>query len=633
MLRVLAVGFLAGALLGAVASCALFWLVDFSSHLGDLFVLSFYALAHFGAVGAFLAGGLGLLYWSLLKSRLVSLEPQGFLNGLMVFCLGQAALLVFGVWNLVRQRPTYLTALPVVLPILLGFCFVLWLSARASRFSSQGESRRVPALYRPRIVAALLLSTLAVPPIFGLLSFDRSAAGERETPVRNLVSPVENSNRPRLLVVGWDAATWDVLDPLLAQGRLPNLAGLIEKGSRVTLWARPQVIQPFADSASGGARSPAVWESIATGKSPRQHGIWDFRIKRFWGVKQPVPFRLAGEYLGETDSTSGALARANRFWSILDEAGFKTATVGWWSTWPAHLMERGIVVSNLAAYGQDSAVYPRGSVDSDALWKAAKDERIRLLENLSPELQEVTARVLESGTKTEENKRIRAYLHDLQADIFKYLVAKSFLAAEDPPNLVAVVFMTTDLVQHKFWGFFDPQSYGLNSTPESEVVGQVIPGAYEQLDVLLGELIETSGPETSVIVLSDHGAGPWVAGGIGGFVKKFIQRSIHPDYSGNHRLNGMASFSGPMFRSNDVLLEAWGEDIAPTILTFFGLPVADDMVGRPLVEVFDEGIRSERPLAPVTSYGPPSQLVDPETGGSETDEEMLERLKSLGYVQ
>ncbi len=73
MLRVLVVGFLAGALLGAVASCALFSLVDFSSQLGDLFVLSVFALVHFGAVGAALAGGLGLLYWSLSKSRLVSL--------------------------------------------------------------------------------------------------------------------------------------------------------------------------------------------------------------------------------------------------------------------------------------------------------------------------------------------------------------------------------------------------------------------------------------------------------------------------------------------------------------------------------------------------------------------------------
>ncbi len=450
----------------------------------------------------------------------------------------------------------------------------------------------------------MLLTTLVVPPIFGFLSFDRSAAGDRETTVGSEVSPVEISNRRRLLVVGWDAATWDVLDPLLAQGRLPNLAGLIEQGSRVTLWARPQVIQPFADSASGGARSPAVWESIATGKSPRQHGIWDFRIKRFWGVKQSVPFRVAGEYLGETAATSGALARAKRFWSILDEAGFKTSTVGWWSTWPAHLMKRGITVSSRAAYGQESAVYPRGCVDSSALWIAAKEERIRLLENLSPELQEVIARALESDIRTEENKRIRAYLHDLRADIFKYLAAKSLLVAEDPPSLLAVVFMTSDLVQHKFWGFFDPQSFGLNSTPESEVLGQVIPGAYEQLDLLLGELIETAGSETSVIVLSDHGAGPWVAGGIGGFVKKFIQRSFHPDYSGNHRLNGMASFSGPMFRSSDVPLEAWGEDIAPTILKFFGLPVADDM-GTDLgigMSVLMKSIRGEESLSQVSSY-------------------------------
>ena len=234
---------------------------------------------------------------------------------------------------------------------------------------------------------------------------------------------------------------------------------------------------------------------------------------------------------------------------------------------------------------------------------------------------------------TPESKAVRAYLHDLEADIFKYLAAKSLLVGEDSPDLVAVIFKTTDLVQHKFWAYFDPESFGLTGTAESEVLGQVIPGTYEQLDVLLGELLEATDPETSVIVLSDHGAGPWLPGGFGGIVKEYIQKSFHSDYSGNHRLNGMAAFSGPSFRFTEDALNAWGEDVTPTILHAFGLPSANDMGGRTLVETFTERTLGDESLATVVSYGPPPPLVEFETIEAKTDEEMLERLKTLGYVE
>ena len=40
---------------------------------------------------------------------------------------------------------------------------------------------------------------------------------------------------PRLLIVGWDGATWDLIDPLLAEGRLPNLLRLIRAGAQAEL--------------------------------------------------------------------------------------------------------------------------------------------------------------------------------------------------------------------------------------------------------------------------------------------------------------------------------------------------------------------------------------------------------------
>src|ERR1700735_3273104 len=72
------------------------------------------------------------------------------------------------------------------------------------------------------------------------------------------------SQVPRLLLVGWDAADWKVIDPLMSQGEMPNLASLVSEGVRGNL----ATMYP--------ALSPMLWTSIATGKRPSKHGIHGF---------------------------------------------------------------------------------------------------------------------------------------------------------------------------------------------------------------------------------------------------------------------------------------------------------------------------------------------------------------------
>ena len=65
----------------------------------------------------------------------------------------------------------------------------------------------------------------------------------------------------RLLLVGWDAADWKVIDPPLAKGAMPHLARLLQQGVRGNL----ATIHP--------PLGPMLWTSIATGKRPPKHGI------------------------------------------------------------------------------------------------------------------------------------------------------------------------------------------------------------------------------------------------------------------------------------------------------------------------------------------------------------------------
>src|SRR5438270_1149993 len=72
----------------------------------------------------------------------------------------------------------------------------------------------------------------------------------------------------RTLTIGLDGCSWNVLDPLLDAGELPNIASLRLEGASGVL----ESTVPFFTG-------PA-WASYATGASPVAHGIYDFMMLR-----------------------------------------------------------------------------------------------------------------------------------------------------------------------------------------------------------------------------------------------------------------------------------------------------------------------------------------------------------------
>src|SRR3954452_22109674 len=123
----------------------------------------------------------------------------------------------------------------------------------------------------------------------------------------------------RVLLIGWDAADWIFLTPLVDAGKMPNLQRLIETGTS----GRIATLQPIL--------SPILWTSVATGKRGDQHGILSF-----------VEPKAAGTGIQTISSYS---PKSKALWNILSQSGRSSVVVTWFASHPAEPI-RGAIVSN-----------------------------------------------------------------------------------------------------------------------------------------------------------------------------------------------------------------------------------------------------------------------------------------------
>jgi len=621
----LLIGFAAGALFGAVSACTIFLLADLTRVPADLGLLTLYAVGALGCAGLVAAGLITIVALLVSGLRGRTLAGEAFTRRLATLAFGTMVLVVASIAHIVAGRPTIIVSGRVLLPILAGVLLLGVATYLAGRGRPSG-----PAL-RPATALAIALVSFVVPPVVGLIRpmLVGDAGLARTTAVARVASA---PSKPRILLLGWDGATWDVMDPLLRDGKMPTLKRLLDGGTRGTIIAETEAIQPFANSASAGARTPALWESIATGKRPLHHGIWDFECNLFSGVEQAIPFRVAGKRLGVTVPTTGDMGRAERLWYMLDRGGISSAVVGWPNTWPARRgLDHGIISSTMAHQKVVDNVAPAGAIDGTALCANTDEEAMQVVRTAfnfpgtadSPTPWDAAPTPLESDL-------LRTFYLDYADDLCQMQIALE-IARTQRPEFLAVYLSLTDIVQHKFWRYYQPEVFG--DVPPADVAryGKTIPMAYEFFDGELAKLLAAVGEDTTVIILSDHGGGPWVFDGLQGFVQTAFKQ-VHPEYSGNHRLNGMIAARGPGIAAGAALDHPKHIDIVPTVLELFGLPVGADMPGRVLREM----LAGPRATAPATSI--PTYQVEASLGGlrptpNPFDKDIEDRLRALGYVQ
>ena len=124
----------------------------------------------------------------------------------------------------------------------------------------------------------------------------------------------------KVLVIGWDAADWKVINPLMDSGQMPTLQKFVEEG----VMGNIATLDP--------PLSPTLWTSIATGKRPFKHGIH--------GFVEPDPDSEKGIRPVLVTSRKG-----KAIWNILNQHGLRSNVIGWWPSHPAEPVN-GVYVSN-----------------------------------------------------------------------------------------------------------------------------------------------------------------------------------------------------------------------------------------------------------------------------------------------
>ena len=416
----------------------------------------------------------------------------------------------------------------------------------------------------------------------------------------------------RILIIGLDGADWQIAEPLIRQGRLPNLESLRRRGS----YANIKALLPIL--------SPLIWTSIATGVTADRHGVLDFLVQDpESGRKVPVNSRYR---------------KVRALWNIFTEADRTVDFVAWWASWPAEEVN-GHMISDRVSYSlfdldlptdEAGTTYPPGYLDE--LRDRLVDDTAITYEDVA-RFADVTREEFLAERATIEQDRSAAYerplnhLTKILAATRNYHTITLDLLGRGQSDLTAVYYQGIDEIGHRFMHFAPPR---LPSVTEEDHrrYGRVVEEFYVYQDELLGELLRAAASDTTVIVLSDHGF-------INGPDRPQDQTAdIEGQPSHWHRLYGLLILAGPPIVAGQ-LDTVSVLDIAPTVLRLAGLPLAGDMDGRVLEEVIRPEFRERYPQTSIATYESTPLRLDA-TPMSETmaavEAEVLENLRALGYV-
>ncbi len=357
----------------------------------------------------------------------------------------------------------------------------------------------------------------------------------------------------KVLLIGWDAADWKVINPLLDSGMMPALESMVNNGVMANL----ATLDP--------PLSPMLWTSISTGKHADEHGIL--------GFTEPAP---EGKGIRPAMITS---RKVKAIWNMLTQSGYKSNVVGWWPSHPAEPIN-GISISNFYQratneYGKEWPMAP-GTVHPKSKENIFKELRIHPAELTEAHILPF---VPDAAKIDQEKDKRLASIAKITADCSTIHSAATYILENEEWDFTAVYFDAIDHYCHGFMKYHPPK---IDKIPQDQfdLYKGVVEGGYIYHDMMLATLLNLAGEDTTVILMSDHG-----------FHSDHLRPKALPDEPAGpaweHRNYGIFVMKGPGIKKDERIYGAGLLDVVPTILTLYGLPIGRDMGGKPLVQAFE----------------------------------------------
>lgn len=240
----------------------------------------------------------------------------------------------------------------------------------------------------------------------------------------------------KTLLIGFDAACWEYIDPWLSAGKMPNLKRLIEDGCSGIIHS---TMPPW---------TPTAWSSIVTGKNPGKHGVFDM-VSRRPGSNELLPINATSR-------------KGTPFWKYLNQYGLKTGLVNIPFTYPINDSYGFVVCGFGTPAGASDFAYP-----AEALTWIKE-----IFRNYQPEVDTEVLRNANPGEILEAEKRHQSTLVQIAGE----------LADQYQVDILAINLMLPDHANHKM--------------PDMELVGE----AYYRTDEDLGILIRSFQPDNVLVI-------------------------------------------------------------------------------------------------------------------------------------
>lgn len=274
------------------------------------------------------------------------------------------------------------------------------------------------------------------------------------------------------VLIGLDGATFKVLDPLCDEGHMPFLDRFRRRAVRAPLMS---TLNPF---------TPPAWTTVVTGRSPGEHGIFDFaRVTRVDGVPRSK-LATARDVGVET------------LWSLVSRAGLRVNTLNFPLSYPPRPIAGNLVPGFVRWRHLRHSVYPPALYD--ALCALPGFDRKELA--MDWDLERKALKALPRGEYEDwirfHHRRERQWM-----SIVRYL------DEHQPADLLAILFDGPDKLQHLCWRFIDPELVPDHPDEWEARVVELCRLYFRQLDGYLEEIVERAGPDAHVVIVSDHGFG------------------------------------------------------------------------------------------------------------------------------